>query len=39
MRPLASEIEMKTLIDANGEIASQVDFDGFRFKYKDSDIP
>ncbi|WP_132864823.1 hypothetical protein [Stenotrophomonas sp. ATCM1_4] len=39
VHPMATQIEVKTLIDADGEIASQVDFDGFRFKYKDSDIP
>jgi len=39
VHPLATQIEVKTLIDADGEIASQVDFDGFRFKYKNSDIP
>lgn len=37
--PLATQIEVKTLIDADGKIASQVDFDGFRFKYKNSEIP
>lgn len=39
VHPLATQIEVKTLIDADGKIASQVDFDGFRFKYKNSEIP
>jgi len=33
------DIQMRTLIDDEGKIAEQIDFDGFRFKYHDSDIP
>ncbi|MGE8225368.1 MULTISPECIES: hypothetical protein [Stenotrophomonas] len=33
-----SEIEVKTLVDENGNIAVQSDYDGFRFKYPDSEI-
>lgn len=33
-----SEIEVKTLVDKNGKIAIQTDYDGFRFKYPDSEI-
>lgn len=34
-----SEIEVKTLVDEQGQIAVQTDYDGFRFKYPDSEIP
>jgi len=33
------DMEIRTLIDDEGRIASQVDFDGFKFKYRDSEIP
>lgn len=38
-RPLGQDIEMRTLIDEEGRIAKQIDFDGYRFKFDDSDIP
>jgi len=34
-----SEIEVKTLVDEDGKIAIQADYEGFRFKYPDSEIP
>ncbi len=37
-RPRGQDIELRTLIDDSGKIAKQTDFDGFRFKYQDSDI-
>lgn len=39
VHPSATSIEMRTLIDEEGKIANQIDFDGFRFKYRDSEIP
>lgn len=39
MHPKGATVEMRTLIDDQGKIAKQTDFDGFRFKYQDSDIP
>lgn len=32
------EIEVRTLIDDEGKIANQIDFDGFKFKYGESEI-
>lgn len=32
-------IQIRRLVDEEGRIANQVDFDGFRFKYAGSNIP
>lgn len=37
-QPSASEIEVRTLVDEQGNIAKQIDYDGYRFKYRDSEI-
>jgi len=34
----SGEIEVRTLIDDEGKIANQIDFDGFKFKYRESEI-
>jgi len=34
-----SEVEVKTLVDEHGQIAVQTDYDGFLFKYPNSEIP
>lgn len=34
----SGEIEVRTLIDDEGKIANQIDFEGFKFKYRESEI-
>jgi len=38
MHGRSGEIEVRTLIDDEGKIANQIDFDGFKFKYRESEI-
>lgn len=39
LQPGITVIQIRRLVDEEGRIASQVDFDGFRFKYPGSNIP
>ena len=34
-----SDVCFHTMVDAQGNIAKQIDFDGYRFKFRDSNLP
>ena len=34
----SSEIQMRTLVDDHGNIARQVDYDGYRYKFQGSEM-